>query len=813
MFSPIDIKVAFVVLAVIILLIFLWVYLLRKQVKYKTKQLNDQLKTIHNQNEQLNGYKTNLEKMVSQKTGDLEKAMKELEDSQIILNSFILQSIEGITITDESGKIIIWNERISEITGIPREVALTKYNWEIEFELYKNMQISLSIDAIKKRINQYYQHLQGNSISVNTSQIKTRKGEIKYIESVVFLIKTNNRKFYGQILKDITDKKKIEAELELYQVKLERLLASQTEKSLVLSQHLNYVFENASDYIAIFEISNNKIILANCNANWARSLGSNIAELVGKPVEKIFNSNSIAKIFVIDSFNKKQTSFLESIEFIENNEIKYLDITAIPISELSDQVALFARDVTNRKLEYNQLQESENKFSNIFNNSLDIITLIDYETKKYIDVNNAYFSAIGFSKEDVIGKTREELNMWYNLNEMNQYYKLLEQYNRVQNIELQWMAQKIPKHFLVSTEVIMLNSRKALLTTSRDIDDFKKVSIALQESEEKFRNIFNSSADVIIILDFNKRIIDTNVTFYEPLGYTRDEAINANSYLDFVKPDYFNILNERFELLKKGIEVPILEVEIVSKSGAYNYFELKSKIISYGNEKVVLVLARDIAERKKMEQKILVATIEAEERERRKLAADLHDEVGPLLSSMNMNLSLLARKQKENENKEMIDEITFILKNTIGTVREISHNISPQVLSTYGLASAINAFISDKKKIIAINFENTIGNKRFMEVKELMLYRIVKELVNNTLKYANASEINMKLDILANNNVQFCFRDNGMGFNTSELSLKPNKGLGLLNIINRVNTIGGWYNLNSSPGKGFLIEVTFKIEN
>ncbi len=84
-------------------------------------------------------------------------------------------------------------------------------------------------------------------------------------------------------------------------------------------------------------------------------------------------------------------------------------------------------------------------------------------------------------------------------------------------------------------------------------------------------------------------------------------------------------------------------------------------------------------------------------------------------------------------------------------------------------------------------------------------------MVNNTLKYANAKEIQIVLEE-NKNHLKFIYRDNGKGFNPSELSLKPNKGLGLLSIINRVNTIGGWYSMNSSPGNGFQMEIIFTID-
>jgi signal transduction histidine kinase len=201
--------------------------------------------------------------------------------------------------------------------------------------------------------------------------------------------------------------------------------------------------------------------------------------------------------------------------------------------------------------------------------------------------------------------------------------------------------------------------------------------------------------------------------------------------------------------------------------------------------------------------------VETEERERLKLAGDLHDDVGPLLSSLNMYLSLLGRPQTENR-VEIIDNMQSILRDTIGSVREISTNLSPHALIRYGLAAAINGFLEPSRKLIEINFEENIGEKRFHNVIEITCYRIVKEMLNNTLKYAQANSVNISINSTGNM-LFLSYNDNGVGFNFEETVAKQKTGIGLLNILNRLSTMKAIYTIDSKPNQGFHFDMKLRL--
>jgi len=218
----------------------------------------------------------------------------------------------------------------------------------------------------------------------------------------------------------------------------------------------------------------------------------------------------------------------------------------------------------------------------------------------------------------------------------------------------------------------------------------------------------------------------------------------------------------------------------------------------------------DITERKNIENKLLETVITTEEKERERFAGNLHDEVGPLLSSLKMYLSLLAETEDKGKKDYIIPQVQTLIKEAIQTVREISNDLSPHILNNYGCIAAIESFIGLKKDFVHINFVQNIENKRFGQNKETIIYRIVKELLNNTIKHACATEVELKL-VEEDGIIKLSYSDNGVGFDLNSSLQKQTGSIGLLNIMSRVKTIEGTFKILTSKGKGFSFELTVPI--
>jgi PAS domain S-box-containing protein len=349
--------------------------------------------------------------------------------------------------------------------------------------------------------------------------------------------------------------------------------------------------------------------------------------------------------------------------------------------------------------------------------------------------------------------------------------------------------------------------------THTDIGPRKEMERILRESEQRYRMLFMSASDTILLVE-NDVVIDCNESTFELLGMTREQLIGIHLWnlCPIIQPNGLDTrsgLKRLFDEVKQGESTKNIEWEFERLDGKSIDIMLSINLIMDNDRALYQIILHDVSERKQFEQAKLNAVVETEERERLKLAGDLHDDVGPLLSSLNMYLSLLGRPQTENR-VEIIDNMQSILRDTISSVREISTNLSPHALIRYGLAAAINGFLEPSRKLIEINFEENIGEKRFHNVIEITCYRIVKEMLNNTLKYAQANSVNISINSTGNM-LFLSYNDNGVGFNFEETVAKQKTGIGLLNILNRLSTMKAIYTIDSKPNQGFHFDMKLRL--
>lgn len=212
-------------------------------------------------------------------------------------------------------------------------------------------------------------------------------------------------------------------------------------------------------------------------------------------------------------------------------------------------------------------------------------------------------------------------------------------------------------------------------------------------------------------------------------------------------------------------------------------------------------------ERKEAEERILNAIIQAEEKERRRLAKELHDGLGPLLSTVRMSISAL--KKHSTEDKQSIDIINnteLIIKDAIKAIKEISNNLSPHILDNFGLVNAIKTFCSpiNSSEEINVKFKSNIEQERFDGKTETVLFRVFCEFLNNTIKHSKAK--NFEIELTKHNNIlTLTMSDDGIGFDVEKAlknSEKTGYGMGLSNIYSRIKSIKGIINVESSKGIG-----------
>ena len=224
--------------------------------------------------------------------------------------------------------------------------------------------------------------------------------------------------------------------------------------------------------------------------------------------------------------------------------------------------------------------------------------------------------------------------------------------------------------------------------------------------------------------------------------------------------------------------------------------------------KIFNYIARTESQRRISERRILNTVLRTEEKERQRFSKDLHDGLGPLLSSAKMSVSALNSADMSEQNKEIIRNVNYVVDEAIRSLREISANLSPHVLNDFGLSRAISNFINKLPRgEMRIVFETNLKNERFDTDIEVILYRVVCELINNSLKHSGAARVDLSLHY-QQGQIRIRYKDNGCGFDPDKVG---QKGMGISNIFSRISSLKGEVSIDSSPGAGMRAAVDIHI--
>jgi len=206
-------------------------------------------------------------------------------------------------------------------------------------------------------------------------------------------------------------------------------------------------------------------------------------------------------------------------------------------------------------------------------------------------------------------------------------------------------------------------------------------------------------------------------------------------------------------------------------------------------------------------QKLTAAVLETETNERKRIARDLHDGLGPLLSAINHYFQAFLDAKPENRDA-IRERLQTVISESIDEVSRISHNISPHVLEKHGLMTALKnlmaPLVANGKYEVVFNYGLDQG---LATETELTVYRCITELLNNTMKHAEAGRIGLDIR-LSGSHLLIIYSDNGKGFDTAS---GKTTGMGLHNIRNRVESSGGTLFIESSPHGGILVSITIPV--
>ena len=360
---------------------------------------------------------------------------------------------------------------------------------------------------------------------------------------------------------------------------------------------------------------------------------------------------------------------------------------------------------------------------------------------------------------------------------------------------------------------IILNTKEeidAYAIYSKDITDKKKAENDLKQSEETYRAQYNYFPIPVLTIKRKDRelVFDNFNEATKDYPYIESDLLKNKTLKEFFKLEsekrFIDIINSIF--ISK--EMQTIEVDYLFKTTGEK--RILNVVCGFVPPDSVLLTLIDITDKKKTQEKLVYAMMNAEERERGRVAKELHDGVSPVLAAIKLYIQSFLAAKDESLRKELSLKIFNTIQETIRSVSDISNKLSPHILQNFGLKTAVQNFIEKVKDTSGINFSYTYNVKSKMNEKvEVNLYRVIVELINNTIKYADAEHISVEL-IEEAANLRMSFEHNGKGFNLDKV-LASSKGMGLNNLFNRIHVLNGTIEYNTSEESNLKVNIIIPL--
>jgi len=500
-------------------------------------------------------------------------------------------------------------------------------------------------------------------------------------------------------------------------------------------------------------------------------------------------------------------------------------------------------DISKRKEMEIELRDNEEKYRILFSNNPQPMLIFNLQTLRVLEVNEAFISHYGYSRKEILKMSISDIRPAEDIPEM--MIALAEKKAGAKNISVKRHIKKNGEIIFVElkTHTIKFKDVSAIHVLINDITEQKRIEQALFDLNNQLEErILERTSE---LTELNASLLEAKIKFKTVSDFTYDWEYwkSPDNKILFMSPSVERITgytvkefdenpllidslvyqNDHDSWEKHKNERHVLEPDenmlesvfrIVTKTGDIRWIGHVCRSINIeGKYLGVRVSNRDITEKVNAENELLNITVDVEERERNRFSSELHDGMGPLLSTIKLYFQWLAGTTDEEKRKLITEKGNYSIEMAIQTARELASGLSSRFISEAGYVDAINDFvqrINDASKIM-INFE-TNTNERFSGFFELMLYRITTELIKNTLTYANATNVEISYNYeKSKKTVSFLYKDNGVGFDWEKLK-KERKGLGLMNIQQRVQILKGTIEIKTKQGEGFSTFLVIPVE-
>ena len=482
------------------------------------------------------------------------------------------------------------------------------------------------------------------------------------------------------------------------------------------------------------------------------------------------------------------------------------------------------RDITDRMLAEEALRKSEERYRSLINNIPDVVWTSDQHGRT---------SFISSNVEKVYGYTREEIyeqgdKLWFgrihpdDVNQVKQAFDAafkdrvpLDIEYRIQRKDGEWIWLHDRSFGAYKMDGVMYAD--GVFT---DITKRKQAEEALKENEKSFRDLSNAAFEGIVFSE-NGIFVDMNEAFINMFDYSREE-LQGKSVVELVAPEDRESVLDKIRLGFEGT----YEHRGLRKDGSSIDLEVHGRRVIYRGKSMRLTAIRDITERKQAERKLkeyqgqlksLASEVSlAEERERRRIAVGLHDDIAQKLAMVKLGIQSLQGSVADDDVADSLKKQCLLMDQIIEDAQSLTFELSNPVLYQFGLEAAIESYLIERIQGefgITCVFTSREPRHQLEEDIRVVLFQATRELLANVVKHAKADKVDVFVDT-SGKSAHVVIADNGIGFDQKDIGLHRSEGggFGLFNVRERLEYLGGDLNIESGPNRGVRITMTVPVK-
>lgn len=475
-----------------------------------------------------------------------------------------------------------------------------------------------------------------------------------------------------------------------------------------------------------------------------------------------------------------------------------------------------------RLAEHRRVRDTEHRFSAVFRDSPSCILITRMADDRVVDANDAFLETFDYSLREVVGRRTLGTSLWTNLDDRTAMLRIIEERGRIKDFETIWRRRSgETRECLVSGEIVLLGGERHLVGMVTDVTARRLADRQLHAREQEFRALAENSPDYIARYDRACRRLYANPAMCRLIGSALPDLLGKSPVESMPDSPVAESVQDAITRVFATAQETELEVAAVETPGGpriHRHIRLVPEFGADGRVASVLAIGRDVSRLKQTEQRLreihgqlrdLGARREAaREDERKRMAREIHDVLGQLLTALRLDVDMLGMEFGAEQPllMERTAKTTELVDSTIAIVRNLASSLRPSALDM-GIVSALEwqarEFSSRTGVICEIALRD--GDVELDEPQSIAVLRLVQESLTNVARHARARRVELVL-ARVDDGYRLFVTDDGIGFDPA---VEGNGSLGLVGMRERALGLGGELMIHSEPGGGTTIEVRF----